>query len=208
MPVVDLGPGRLHGNREPSSARREEGDREGNGTGKKKSKNSRRNNNNNDNGIHQEPGVERTPYAPLPRRVSVGNIENRIKQGKTAVWGGRNGPDGSIRGGSGDQDWWDTGTPYAFQPRLAADKTTVLSFAGTGGRRDRADQKRGLRGNGGVNDGDSFADSRTDSVASGFSVQHHQQQLQGGHGTSRELMRIVKVPESNEHHGQRVFFLA
>lgn len=152
-------------------------------------------------------------HSPLPRRVSVGNVEDRVRAGKTAVWGGRDAPEGRSRGGGngGGGDWWDTGTPYAFQPRLAADKTTVLSFVGTGGRRGRGvgfEQRVGLRGNGGGNDDESRADSRTDSVASGLSVQHQQQQPQGAYGASRELMRIVKVPESNQHHGQRVFFLA
>lgn len=222
MPVADLGTGRLHGNREPPSTRNENAGGKGTGKGKgHQSKNGRRTKKNNtedeDNGnndIHQEDaGVKGTPRSPLPRRGSVGNIEDRVRQGKNAVWGGRGARDGGIRGGGGGGgDWWDTGTPYAFQPRLAADKTTVLSFVGTFGRRDRdvgLENRGGLRGNVRGSDDGSRADFRTSSAASGLSVQRHQQQqLQGGHGTSRELMRTVKVPESNEHHGQRVFFVA
>lgn len=210
VPVVDLGPGRLHGGREPPPNQRKKAGGEGKGNGHHNKKGGRSKKNNvgdedNDNDTHLEPpGVEGTLHSPLPRRVSVGNVEDRVRAGKTAVWGGRDAPEGCIRGGGGGKgggggDWWDTGTPYAFQPRLAADKTTVLSFVGTGGRRGRGggglDQGAGLRANGGGGD--------DDSVASGLSV-HNQQ----AHGVSRELMRIVKVPESNEHHGQRVFFLA
>lgn len=210
MPVADLGPGRLHGNRNLPSDQRENagGERKGKGHQSKKDRRNKKKNNidsdDNDNDIHQEPGI-----SPLPRRVSVGNIKDRVRRGENAVWGGRGALDGGIRGGG---DWWDTGTAYAFQPRLAADKTTVLSFVGTGGRRGRdldLDQRGGSRGNSGGDDEDSRVDSRTDSVASGLSLQHQQQQLlQRGRGASRELVRIVKVPEDNEHHGQRVFFLA
>lgn len=221
MPVVDLGPGHLHGNREPHSTQRKNAGGKGKAIGDQ-SNNGHRNKNDNTNGvdddndihqeIHQESGVEGTTQSPLPRRVSIGNIKDRVRQGKDALWGGRGAPDGKTRGSSdgGGGDWWNTGTPYAFQPRLVANKTTVLSFVGTAGRRDRGvglNQRGGLRENIGGGDDYSAEQSRTDSVASAISVQH-QQHLQGGRGTSRELMRIVKVPESHEHHGQRVFFLA
>lgn len=205
VPVVDLGPGRLHGNQEPCK-----------NSGGQQSKKGRRdkkniNDEDNDSDTYQDSGAGGTP---LPRRGSVGNIEDRVRQGKTAVWGGRGAPNGGVRGGGGGcgGEWWDTGTPYAFQPRLAADKATVVSFIGKGGRRDGAgvDQSGSSGGNSGADDGGSRTDSRSDGVDSGLSLQHQQQQLQAvrGGSTSRELMRIVKVPDSNEHHGQRVFFLA
>ena len=200
MPLVDLGPGRLHGNREPPSNQPKGAGGKGKGHQSKNGRQSK------DNDVDSR----------LHRRGSAGNIEDRVRQGQNAVWGGRGAPDDGISGGGDDDDgnWWDTGTPYAFQPRLSADKTTVLSFFGAAaGRRDRGavglDQRGVLRGKGGGSDDDSRAESRTDSVASGLSVQlQQQQQLQRGHETSRQLMRIVKVPEGNEHHGQRVFFLA
>eukprot|EP00903_Cladosiphon_okamuranus_P014975 g13860.t1 len=230
VPVADLGSGRLHGNREPPSNQHKNGEGGAKGHG---SKNGRRNKDinhiYNDNDTRQEPSaIEETPHPPLPRRGSMGNVEDRIRQGTHALWGGRGAPGSGTRGTrggggnvsrGGGGDWWDTGTPYAFQPRLSADKTTVLSFVSTAGRRDRSvvglDRTGGLRGKdgkggGSSSGGDSRAVSRADSVAVGLSVQHHQQQqqLHGVHGASRELMRIVKVPESNRHHGQRVFFLA
>eukprot|EP00752_Nemacystus_decipiens_P010275 g9157.t1 len=219
--VADLGSGRLHGGREPPDRQRRKTEREGKGKRHQSEKNDGRNKNNatddgedKDKDSHKTPETEGTLHSPLPRRVSVGNVEDRVKLGKTAVWGGRGAPDAAIRGGGsgggGGGDWWDTGTPYALQPRLTADKTTVLSFVSAGGRQVRdagVDQRVGVRGNGGGSDDDSHAVSRTDSVASGLSLQHNQQ-TRGARSASRELMRIVKVPESNEHHGQRVFFLA
>lgn len=228
MPVVDLGPGCLHGNREPPANQRKNagGGRKGHDSknGRRSKINNHIDDEDNDNDTHQESSrVEGTPHPPLPRRGSAGNIENRIRQGKNAVWGGRGAPGSGTRSGGGNSsggggdggggDWWDTGTPYAFQPRLSADKTTVLSLVGTAGRRHRGvvglDQRDSLRGKCGDSDDDSRPAPRAESVASELSVQHQQQQLlQGAHGASRELMRIVRVPESNEHHGQRVFFLA
>ena len=144
---------------------------------------------------------------PLPQGANVGDIDKRLRQGESAVWGERGAPDGpSIHGSQssrGGGDWWETGTRYAFQPRLAADKATVLALVDTGSRRDGGvDSDRG-----GV--GDSQVGSRTHGVTAGSTLPHQQQQLQEGHGSSsRELVRIVKAPESNADHGKRVFFLA
>ncbi|CAB1121062.1 unnamed protein product [Ectocarpus sp. CCAP 1310/34] len=143
----------------------------------------------------------------LVRKGSLGDVDNRLRQGEKALWGRRGSPsvgspaDASGNGGDSPRwDWWETGTPYAFQPRLAAAKATVMAFV-----EDDGDDGR--------------TPSRTNSTASGLMLPHQQQRrpLQGGggrshlgasRGSSGELLRIVKAPETNESHGQRVFFLA
>lgn len=156
---------------------------------------------------------------PLSQGTILGDLEKRLRQGESAVWGGRSAPDGSAHGshsssrGGGSGDWWETGTRYAFQPRLSADKATVLSLVGAGIRRDGGvdfDLGGVPRGKGGGSVGGSQTGSRTHSVATGLGLtpSHQARQPHEGQKSSRELMRVVKVPESNPDHGKRVFFVA
>lgn len=152
---------------------------------------------------------------PLPQGVNLGGIEKRLRQGESAVWGGRGAPDGSSAHGShsssrggGSGDWWETGTRYAFQPRLSADQATVLSLVGADSRRDGGvDFDRGgvSRPRGGGSVGGS---QMGDGVATGSSPSQQGRQPNEGQNSSRELMRIVRTPESHPDHGKRVFFVA
>lgn len=201
VPVADLGSGRLHLDLPPSKL--SQGQEEGGESGKNRSNKLGRNTKEHaSNGKQRDTEEEETTSSSLVRKGSLGNMDNRLRQGEKALWGGRGSP-ANAGGNSADSprgDWWETGTPYAFQPRLAAAKATVMAFVD-----DNGDDGR--------------TPSSTNSTASGLSLRHQQQRrpLQGGGSRSRlnvsrssggELMRIVKAPETNESHGQRVFFLA
>lgn len=197
--VADLGPGRLHRNLKPPSNPNQVSD--GGGEWERHRGIKDRNKTTNSKSNIDDDDNEEVEEITLPRQGSVGNIKNRLHQGERAVWGGRGAPDGPAANGgssggddgSGGMAWWETGTRYAFQPRLAADKATVLSFVDTtGGRRGRGvdiDQRGGPRK---ASSGDGDGVSRAGILR------------QEGEG----LSRIVQVPESNDNHGQRVFFLA
>ncbi|CAM9448613.1 unnamed protein product [Ectocarpus sp. 6 AP-2014] len=205
VPVADLGSGRLHldlPSSKPSQGQEGGGESERNRNNilgrnvKKHSSNGK-----------QRDTEEEAASSSLVRKGSFGNMDNRLRQGEKALWGGRGSPSvgspANASGNGGDSprgDWWETGTPYAFQPRLAAAKATVMAFVDDDGD-------------------DGRTPSTTNSTASGLSLRHQQQRrpLQGGRGRSHlgaprgssgELLRIVKAPETNESHGQRVFFLA
>ncbi|CAM9945619.1 unnamed protein product [Ectocarpus sp. 12 AP-2014] len=205
VPVANLGSGRLH--LDLPSSKRSQGQE-----GEEESVRNR----NNKLGRHvkehssygkQRDTEEEAATSSLIRKGSLGNMDNRLRQGEKALWGRRGSPSvgssANASGNGGDSprgDWWETGTPYAFQPRLAAAKATVMAFVDDDGD-------------------DGRTPSRTNSTASGLLLRHQQQRrpLQGGggrshlgasRGSSGELLRIVKAPETNESHGQRVFFLA
>lgn len=181
IPVVDVGSGRLHGGGEPPSHKT------------------------------QAAGITTS------RQGSAGSIGDRRRQGNQALWGGRGAPSGSpiaADGSSGREqggEWWETGTSYAFQPRLAADMSTALTFverggrhgAGVGGEQRKSPGQEQHGGSGGGDDGGANHDAAP-----------QQQGRDRGRVTApakdsgRALMRIVKAPEGNEDHGQRVFFLA
>ncbi|CAM9842633.1 unnamed protein product [Scytosiphon promiscuus] len=203
VPVVDVGSGRLHGGLEAPSHK------------------------------NQAAGGDAL------RRGSAGNVQDRRRQGNRALWGGRGARNGSPttagRSGVGlppeeDGEWWETGTRYAFQPRLAADMPTVSSFVNRGRRHGGAvngDQRSGsppqTRGGGGSggNDGGggiggANQDGRTGPTTTGAAPTLPVQQRGrlrspvnvAPKASGRELIRIIKAPEGNDNHGQRVFFLA
>lgn len=192
VPVADLGSGRLHCNVD-LPLYQNQGSKGGWGWGRRpENKTTNSNVDTNDDGNNGD----KEETKPLARRRSVGNIDSRTRQGERAVWGRCGPPGGSPAGGDGggsggangsDMEWWETGTRYAFQPRLAADKATVLSFVDSttaGGRSGRG---------GGTNEreGPRFTSGSRDGVVA-----------------AEEFTRIVQVPKSNENHGQRVFFVA
>lgn len=191
--MADLGSGRLHRN-VTSHLHQSQGSEGGWGWRRRwgnKGTNSKSNadDNGNDDGAEE---------APLVRRESGGNSSTRLLQGEQAVWGGRGAPpgespDNNAGGRNGvvngnDMDWWETGTRYAFQPRLAADKPTVLSVV------DTTTTAVGQSDLGGVGTNEREEAPRKTSG--------------NNHGLVGELMRIVRVPEHNENHGRRVFFVA
>lgn len=216
MPVADLGSGRLHqkptasavspeGKAEPKS-----GKRRGKSARKKQSKSPSQQG---ESGSAEEPettvdsddqheqsatkGVGRNgegrEIPPPLRRGSAGNVDDRCNQAEQAVWGGRRAPSKSIVGGGapdrGGGDWWETGTRYAFQPRLVADKPTVRSLVGHGG--GAAGHRVGNGGSG--RNGES-----------GLTTQRDSRQSEGG----LPLRRVIQPAEGNSARGQRVFFLA
>ncbi|CAM9534399.1 unnamed protein product [Ectocarpus sp. 12 AP-2014] len=205
VPVADLGSGRLHLDLPPSKLSQGQ---EGRGeSGRNRNNKLGRNAKEHTSNGKQRDTEEEAASSSLVRKGSLGNMDNRVRQGEKALWGRRGSPSvgspANASGNGGDSprgDWWETGTPYAFQPRLAAAKATVMAFVDDDGD-------------------DGRTPSRTNSTASGLSLRHQQQRrsVQGDRGRSQlgasrgsrwELLRIVKAPETNESHGQRVFFLA
>lgn len=139
--------------------------------------------------------------APL-HRGSAGSLDDRRNQAEQALWGGRRVPTethadnnnnnnrpvhASATGGggawNGGDDWWETGTQYAFQPRLVADKPTVRSLAGhySGGGAAGRQVRKGGGGGGGRNEGSE---------------------------SKLPVRRVIQPAVGNSDRGQRVFFLA
>ncbi|CAN0153911.1 unnamed protein product, partial [Laminaria digitata] len=129
IPIFDLRSGSLHRNLKekknvvpPFQGGRGEEERGGQKLRKGRGQNKKQNNSKKGSGRFGRSS------SPRPRRGSMGNVDDRRKQGQRAVWG-RHSPKTTMTwGGGGNSNWWGTGTRYALQPRLSADKPTVTSF--------------------------------------------------------------------------------
>lgn len=140
------------------------------------------------------------------RRGSAGRIDDRLRQGKKAVWGRHTlrSAGGALRAGSGGEEqeekgghWWETGTKYVFQPKLTALELPMAVSPDTSGFIPSPGKSyRGLEWGGGEH---RFLNGRGTNV--GFIQGHWEARGR------KQFFHVVQPGEENIVRGSRVFFL-
>lgn len=136
----------------------------------------------------KEKGSDKTSKTLPLRQGSLGDIEQRRRQGEGAVWGGRTARSGhTLEQEEADTDrknnWWETETQYAFQPCLPVVPCTARSTS------------HFVRGGGTTGGGE------------GGGEIGHEKGAGGTGGENGIVLHVVKPAEVHADRGKKVFFL-